>query len=110
MRKFFLIAAALVFAAASIYAADQNVTLSPDRKAEAFTRDNDLWVRTLPDSLETRLTFDGSEVILNGYASWVYYEEIFGRSSNYRAFYWSPDYHKIPQGRRHQSFSASWSD
>src|SRR5574344_2369152 len=95
MRKFFLIAAALVFAAASIYAADQNVTLSPDRKAEAFTRDNDLWVRTLPDSLETRLTFDGSEVILNGYASWVYYEEIFGRSSNYRAFYWSPDSHKI---------------
>ena len=43
------------------------------------------------DSVETRLTHDGSDVILNGYASWVYYEEIFGRPSKYRAFWWSPD-------------------
>ena len=40
---------------------------------------------------ESRLTTDGSPVILNGYASWVYYEEIFGRPSRYRAFWWSPD-------------------
>ncbi|MCD8206642.1 MAG: S9 family peptidase, partial [Bacteroidales bacterium] len=44
---------------------------------------------------EKRLTFDGSEVILNGYASWVYYEEIFGRPSRYRAFWWSPDSRKL---------------
>ena len=29
--------------------------------------------------------------ILNGYASWVYYEEILGRSSRYKAFWWSND-------------------
>ena len=40
---------------------------------------------------ETRLTNDGSETILNGYASWVYMEEILGRSGQYRAFWWSPD-------------------
>ena len=61
----------------------------------AFTRGGDLWVRSTADSSETRLTFDGSDVILNGYASWVYYEEIFGRASQYRAFWWSPDSRRI---------------
>ncbi|MEJ7674761.1 MAG: DPP IV N-terminal domain-containing protein [Chitinophagaceae bacterium] len=28
---------------------------------------------------------------MNGYASWVYTEEILGRQSQYRAFWWSPD-------------------
>lgn len=76
-------------------AADINVTKSPDGLKEAFTRDNDLWVRDVASGNETRLTFDGSEVILNGYASWVYYEEIFGRPSRYKAFWWSPDSKKI---------------
>ncbi len=30
------------------------------------------------------LTTDGSALIMNGYASWVYYEEILGRASEYR--------------------------
>ncbi len=76
-------------------AKDYNPTPSPDGKMLAFTRDNDLWVRSVADSVETRLTFDGSQLILNGYASWVYYEEILGRASNYRAFWWSPDSRKI---------------
>ena len=74
---------------------ERNVTPSPDSTMVAFTRGNDLWVRSLADSTETRLTFDGSELILNGYASWVYYEEILGRASNYRAFWWSPDSKRI---------------
>ncbi len=76
-------------------AKDYNPTPSPDGKMLAFTRDNDLWVRSVADSVDTRLTFDGSQLILNGYASWVYYEEILGRASNYRAFWWSPDSRKI---------------
>jgi dipeptidyl-peptidase-4 len=44
---------------------------------------------------ETRLTEDGTDLILNGYASWVYYEEILGRPSRYKAFWWSPDSRKI---------------
>ena len=89
---------ALVLGCLAVFAAqarDINVTPSPDGTMEAFTRDNDLWVRSLPDSTEIRLTFDGSEVILNGYASWVYYEEIFGRASRYRAFWWSPDSRRL---------------
>ena len=72
-----------------------NLTYSPDSTKLAFTRENDLYVVNIADSVETRLTFDGSDVILNGYASWVYYEEIFGRPSRYRAFWWSPDSRKL---------------
>ena len=72
-----------------------NLTYSPDSTKLAFTRDNDLYVVDIATEVETRLTFDGTDVIMNGYASWVYYEEIFGRPSKYRAFWWSPDSKKI---------------
>lgn len=72
-----------------------NLTYSPDSTKIAFTRNNDLYVVDIASGVEARLTFDGTELILNGYASWVYYEEILGRSSNYRAFWWSPDSRKI---------------
>lgn len=68
-----------------------NLTYSPDSTKLAFTRANDLWVVDIASGKETRLTHDGTETIMNGYASWVYYEEIFGRPSRYRAFWWSPD-------------------
>lgn len=72
-----------------------NLTYSPDSTKLAFTRDNDLYVVDIASGKETRLTHDGTDVILNGYASWVYYEEILGRPSRYRAFWWSPDSRKI---------------
>lgn len=72
-----------------------NPTPSPDGSKTAFTRDGDLWVMNNADSSLTRLTFDGSATTLNGRASWVYYEEIFGRASEYKAFWWSPDSRKI---------------
>ncbi len=95
MRNILMTLALACLALTSLRAQDRNVTPSPDGTMEAFTRDNDLWLRSLPDSTETRLTFDGSELILNGYASWVYYEEIFGRPSQYRAFWWSPDSRRL---------------
>ena len=72
-----------------------NTTWSPDSTRLAFTRDNDLYVYDVSTGAERRLTSDGSEVILNGYASWVYYEEILGRPSRYRAFWWSPDSRRL---------------
>ena len=72
-----------------------NLTYSPDLSKLAFTRDNDLYVVDIATGLETRLTHDGSDLILNGYSSWVYYEEIIGRPSKYKAFWWSPDSKKI---------------
>ena len=72
-----------------------NLTYSPDSTKLAFTRDNDLYVVDIATEVEIRLTHDGSDLILNGYSSWVYYEEILGRSTEYKAFWWSPDSKKI---------------
>ncbi len=72
-----------------------NPAWSPDSTMIAFTRDNDLYVASADGTGQRRLTFDGSGTILNGYASWVYFEEIFGRPSRYRAFWWSPDSRRI---------------
>lgn len=95
MRRLLIVAVCLLAAVIPALAEDMNVTPSPDGTMVAFTRDNDLWVRSNADGVETRLTSDGSDLILNGYASWVYYEEIFGRPSKYRAFWWSPDSKRI---------------
>ena len=72
-----------------------NLTYSPDSTRLAFTRDNDLYVLDIATGAEQRITNDGTDVILNGYASWVYYEEIFGRRTRYKAFWWSPDSKKL---------------
>ena len=72
-------------------AGEKNPTLSPNGRWLAYTRNNDLFAYDLESSVEHQLTADGTEEILNGYASWVYYEEILGRRGRYRAFWWSPD-------------------
>ncbi len=68
-----------------------NLTASPDEKFVAYTRKNDLYIMDVSSKKETRITNDGSEQILNGYASWIYFEEILGRASRYKAFWWSTD-------------------
>lgn len=70
---------------------EKNPTLSPDGNYVAFTRANDLYSVDVRDGKETRYTNDATDVIYNGWSSWVYYEEILGRATNYKAFWWSPD-------------------
>jgi dipeptidyl-peptidase-4 len=82
---------------------EKNPTLSPDNNYVAFTRNNNLFTVNLTTKKETQLTFDGTDVILNGYASWVYYEEILGRASRYKSFWWSPDSKKIAYMRMDES-------
>ncbi|MCK7558272.1 DPP IV N-terminal domain-containing protein [Chitinophaga sedimenti] len=76
-------------------AEEKNPTLSPDGKYVAFTRDNNLFAIELSSKREIQYTTDGTDVIYNGWASWVYYEEILGRSSRYKAFWWSNDSRRI---------------
>ncbi len=73
------------------YGEEKNPTFSPDYKQIAYTLNNNLFVYDLSKHLSIQLTNDGSESIKNGYSSWVYNEEILGRSSHYKAFYWAPD-------------------
>jgi dipeptidyl-peptidase-4 len=82
---------------------EQNPTLSPDQSKVAFTRGNNLYVTDIATRQETQLTFDGSETVLNGYASWVYYEEILGRPSKYKSFWWSPDSKRLAFMRMDES-------
>lgn len=72
-------------------AAEKNPTLSPDGKFVAFTRNGDLFAIDLGTGKEIRYTTDATDVIYNGYSSWVYFEEILGRATQYKAFWWSPD-------------------
>jgi dipeptidyl-peptidase-4 len=76
-------------------AVEKNPVFSPDGRFLAYTMDGNLFVCDTAGGVPRQRTFDGNEDILNGYASWVYYEEILGRGSRYRAFYWSPDSSKI---------------
>lgn len=72
-------------------APEKNPKFSPDGKFLAYTRSNNLYAFDINGGIEYQLTQDGSETIYNGYASWVYYEEILGRESRYAAFWWAPN-------------------
>ncbi len=74
---------------------EKNPTFSPNGNRIAYTKSNNLYLYDLNKKEEIQLTHDGSDIVYNGYASWVYYEEILGRSSHYRAFYWSLDSKQI---------------
>ncbi|HLF46259.1 MAG TPA: DPP IV N-terminal domain-containing protein [Chitinophagaceae bacterium] len=80
---------------ASLIKDAKNVTWSPDDQWVAYTKENNLYIRNAETEKDIQLTTDGTEMIKNGYASWVYFEEILGRGSRYRAFWWSPDSKKI---------------
>jgi dipeptidyl-peptidase-4 len=85
---------------------EKNPTFSPDSNYIAYTRNNNLFTYNLSTLKETQLTTDGTNTTLNGYASWVYWEEIFGRSTKYRAFWWSPDSKKLAYMRFDESMIA----
>lgn len=72
-----------------------NARFSPEGTKIAYTKNKDLYVYDLAGNREIRLTNDASERIYNGYASWVYMEEILGRASRYAAFWWAPDGNRI---------------
>ncbi|MEQ8765590.1 MAG: S9 family peptidase [Planctomycetota bacterium] len=68
---------------------EMSARFSPDGEQVAFVRDNDLYTVEIATGEERRLTRDGSETVLNGTLSWVYWEEIFGRRD--LGYWWSPD-------------------
>jgi dipeptidyl-peptidase-4 len=78
-----------VVAVSATDAVEKSPRFSPDGNALAFVRANDLYLYDLETKKTKRLTEDGSDSLLNGTVSWVYWEEIFGRGD--RGYEWSPD-------------------
>ena len=70
-------------------AAESSIRFSPNGQWLAYVRDNDIYAWNIADEAEKRLTHDGSDTLLNGRLSWVYWEELFNRAD--RGFEWSPD-------------------
>lgn len=76
-------------------AKEVNMRFAPGDRKIAYTKERDLYYYDLDRKSEVRLTYDATDKIYNGWASWVYYEEILGRASRYAAFWWSPDAGRI---------------
>ncbi|HEX5703513.1 MAG TPA: S9 family peptidase [Pyrinomonadaceae bacterium] len=68
---------------------ETSASFSPNGNRVAYVRDHDLYYFDLNTNRETRVTRDGSETILNGTLSWVYWEEVFGRRDI--GYWWAPD-------------------
>ena len=67
-------------------------TFSPDGSKVGFVRENNLYIKNLVNSKLIAVTSDGKKnEIINGFADWVYEEEL----SLTRSFFWSPDGNKI---------------
>ncbi|MCG3118733.1 MAG: Dipeptidyl aminopeptidase 4 [bacterium] len=79
--------------------AQSNAKFSPDATKIGFVRGNNLFVLDLSSGVETQLTTDGSDDIINGQFDWVYEEE-FTISDGWR---WSPDSKKIAFWRLDQT-------
>jgi dipeptidyl-peptidase-4 len=70
-------------------AEETSASFSPNGRRVAYVRENNLYFFDLDSNRETQLTRDGSETLLNGTLSWVYWEEVFGRRDI--GYWWAPD-------------------
>jgi len=68
---------------------EQYAQYSPDGRYIAYVRGRNLYITDIATQTEQAITADVDPNVRNGEASWVYYEEVFGRS--WRTFWWSPD-------------------
>lgn len=66
----------------------QLASWSPQDNAIAFTRDNNMFLRSLTSTNVERITTDGGKQLFYGVPDWVYEEEVFAGNS---ATWWSED-------------------
>ena len=74
-------------------AEETSASFSPNGRRVAYVRTNNLYFFDLDANRETQITRDGSETLLNGTLSWVYWEEVFGRRDI--GYWWAPDSQSI---------------
>lgn len=76
-------------------------SFSPDGKRIAFVRANNLYSYDIAGGREVALTSDGSDSLLNGTVTWLYWEEVFGRHDT--GYWWSDDSKSIAFFRTDES-------
>jgi dipeptidyl aminopeptidase/acylaminoacyl peptidase len=72
---------------------EEVASFSPDGRFVAFVRGNNLYVVDVAPQAERALTTDGADLISNGKADWVYFEEVYNRRR--QAYWWSPDSRRL---------------
>lgn len=82
-------------------AEETSASFSPNGRRLAYVRASDLYFFDLDANREIRITRDGSETLLNGTLSWVYWEEVFGRRDI--GYWWAPDSQAIAYLQSDQS-------
>src|SRR5678816_2468 len=70
-------------------AEETSASFSPNGRRVSYVRTNNLYFFDLDTNRETQITRDGSDTLLNGTLSWVYWEEVFGRRDI--GYWWAPD-------------------
>ena len=70
-------------------AEETSASFSPNGRRVAYVRANNLYFFDLDTNREIQITRGGSETLLNGTLSWVYWEEVFGRRDI--GYWWAPD-------------------
>jgi dipeptidyl-peptidase-4 len=70
------------------YYHDKWAKFSPDGKKILFTLNNDLFLYDIASRAEKQITTDGTESMMNGKLSWMYWEDIFRRGAG---MWWAPD-------------------
>lgn len=68
---------------------EEMAELSDDGSSAAFVYGNDLYGVDRDTQTLRQLTTDGTDIVRNGRAAWVYFEEVFGRS--WKTFWTSPN-------------------
>jgi dipeptidyl-peptidase-4 len=76
-------------------------SFSPDGNSVAFVRANNLYVVDVRSGSERQITADGTDSLLNGTLSWVYWEEVFGRRDV--GYWWSEDSRSLAWFRTDES-------
>lgn len=73
--------------------AAQLAEFSPDGRTVTFVRGYDLYAVAVELQQERGLTSGGTELVRNGIADWVYFEEVYNRS--WQGYRWSPDSQRV---------------
>lgn len=80
---------------------EEAIAFSPNGEWISFIRKNNIFIINTKTGEEKQLTYDGTDTLLNGNLSWVYWEELYNHTEV--PYQWSPDSNAIAYLQTNQS-------